>query len=350
MLLPATGGTWAQLIEGGLNPTAVRYGQITDIFIRDYYNPDGTPFNMADPRYGLGLATLPDGTFTQLLTPFAADGISIRPDLLITSPGTNLGFYHLGLLKEDSIDITPDQTMQQTPSAQMVRTARNVLTKLDDKISFEPLEETPLTRYLQNELPLQNVPALGTPNLIIPRGNTDIPQERVIIALIVDGDGQLIARVLPRVITDKKGKEALGRKAAYTSQKTYELLPCPYSKQVEWSCYAGTQWNASGNFEFETFPPLAKPLTGGLTVSVQFPTPLDMSDDVTYTAQIESASGVLSSLTLTGEPSVVGKFTSIVGSALTAATVYKGIQVTATDGDVVAVSTLSNGFTTLASS
>lgn len=352
MTLPATGGTWAQLIEGGLNPLAVRYGQITDIFIRDYYNPDGSVFNMADPRYGLGTVTLPNGTTTQLVTPFAADGVSIRPDLLVTSPGTNLGFYHVGLLKEDSISLTPDQTMQQTPSAQQVRTSRNVLTKLDDKIVFEPLEETPLVRYLKYELPLQNVPALGTPGLIIPRGNADVPVERVIIALIVDTDGQLIARVLPRVITDKKGKEDLGRKNPYTSALTYELLPCPFSKQVEWSCYAGAQWNASGNFEFETYPPLAT-ATDATSVSVQFPTPGDITNP-TYTAQIESQSGSLSALTLSGEPVAVGKFTTLTGT-VTAATTYKGVQVTATGTDasgdsIVAVSTLSNGFTTPASS
>lgn len=347
MQLPATGGTWAQLIQGGINPLNVRYGQITDIFIRDYYNADGTVFNMADPKWGLGVVTLPDGSTTQLVTPFAADGISIRKDLLVTAPGFNLGFYHVGDLKEDSVDITPEQTLQETPSAQQRRSSRNVLTKLGDKISFEPQEETPLTRYLKYELPLQNVPAQGTPGLIIPRGNADVPQERVIIALLVDGDGQLIARVLPRVITDKKGKEAMGVKNPYSSALTYGLLPCPYSKQVEWSCYAGSQWNASGNFEFETYPPLATPLTGGLTVSVQFPTPTDMTDPV-YTAQVESAAGALSSLTLTGSPVVAGKFTTLTGSALTATTQYKGIQVTATDGDVVAVSPLSNGFTTLA--
>jgi hypothetical protein len=347
MLLPATGGTWAQLIQPGINPLNVRYGQIVDVFMRDYYNADGTVFNMADPKYGLGLVTLPDGNVTQLVTPFAADGISIRPDLLITSPGPNLGFYHFGDLKEDSLSITPDQTMQQTPSAQQRRSSRNVLSKLGDKISFEPQEETPLTRYVRWELPLRNVPAVGTPGLIIPRGQGDVTQERVIIALIVDTDGQLMARVLPRVVTDKKGKEDLGVKNPLAGSLDWDILGCPYSKQSQWVCYAGSQWNASGNFEFETYPPLAVPQTGGLTVTAQFPTPADMPSPV-YTAHVEAADGTLSALNLTGSPVVSGKFTTLTGGGLTASTLYKGIQVTATDGEVGASSPLSNGFTTLA--
>lgn len=346
--LPATGGTWAQLIQPGLNPLAIRYGQITDIFIRDYFNPDGSVFNLADPALGLGPATLPDGRVVNLLTPFAADGVSIRPDLLVTAPGSNLGFYHVGLLKEDSTSITPDQTMQQTPSAQQVRSARNVLTKLDDKISFEPLEETPLTRYLKYELPLQNVPALGTPGLIIPRGNTDVPVDRIIIAMIVDTDGQLVARVLPHVITDKKAKEELARKNPYSSALTYELLPDPYSKQVEWSCYAGSQWNASGEFEFETFAPQVTAVTG-LKANVVVPTPVDLTNP-TYAVQLqETEGGAWTAGTLSGSPTVAGAFTTLVISGLTASQAYNAAQVTATAGETTVTSPVSNSFTATAS-
>lgn len=345
--LPATGASWAQLIEPGLNPLAIRYGQITDIFIRDYFNADGSVFNLADPAKGLGPATLPNGQVVNLFTPFAADGVSIRPDLLVTAPGENLGFHHVGLLKEDSTSITPDQTMQQTPSAQQVRSARNVLTKLDDKIVFEPLEETPLTRYLKYELPLVNgVPALGTPGLIIPRGNTDVPVDRIIIAMIVDTDGQLLARVLPHVITDKKGKEDLARKNPYSSQLTYEVLPDPFSKQAEWTCYAGSQWNASGDFEFETFAPLATPVTG-LTANVQFPTPTDVASPV-YTAQIQQGN-TWAAATVAPSPTVAGGFTTIQLTGLTASTAYGGVQVTATSGETTVTSPVSNAFTSTAS-
>lgn len=348
--LPATGGTWAQLIQPGLNPLAIRYGQITDIFIRDYFNPDGSVFNLADPAKGLGPAILPDGRVMNLLTPFAADGISIRSDLLVTAPGPNLGFYHVGLLKEDSTSITPDQTLQQTPSAQQVRSARNVLTKLDDKIAFEPLEETPPVRYLKYELPLQNVPLLGTPNLIIPRGNTDVPVDRIIIAMIVDGDGQLLARVLPHVITDKKGKEELARKNPMTSALTYEVLPCMFSKQAEWICYAGSQWNASGNFEFETTAPQVTPVTG-LKANVVVPTPADLTNP-TYTVTVqETEGGAFTAATSGGAPTVSGGWTTIPISGLTASTTYNAAQVSATNqaGTETVTSPVSAPFTATAS-
>ncbi|BCP29608.1 fibronectin type III domain-containing protein [Mycobacterium intracellulare] len=347
--LPATGGTWAQLIQPGLNPLAIRYGQITDIFIRDYFNADGSVFNLADPAVGLAPATLADGTVVNLFTPFAADGISIRPDLLVTAPGSNLGFYHVGLLKEDTTSITPDQTLQETPTAQQVRTARNVLTKLSDKIMFEPVQETPLTRYLRYELPTINgVPELGTPGLIIPRGNTDVPVDRIIIAMIVDGDGQLLARVFPHVITDKKGKEDLARKNPLSSQQTYEVLPCYFAKQAEWTCYAGTQWNASGNFEFETTAPKVTPVTG-LTATVVVPTPADLTDPTYAVALQETEGGAFAAGTLSGSPTVSGAWTTLTVSDLTASQAYNALQVTATSGEETVTSPVSASFTATAS-
>ncbi|MBO0882804.1 MAG: fibronectin type III domain-containing protein, partial [Mycobacterium sp.] len=213
MALPATGGSWAEVIEPGLNPLATNYWQTTDILICDYFKANGTVLNLADPSVGLG---------TQgLFTPFAADGITIREDLLITAPTPNMGFYHIGLLKENQASHTLDQTIQETPSAQYIRTVRNVITKLEDKIEFQPIENTPLIHYLRNELPLVNgIPALGTPGLQIPRPNTDVLQERVIVLLGTDGAGTLFAKVFAHVTTDKKGKTELGRHAPESSPFT----------------------------------------------------------------------------------------------------------------------------------
>lgn len=342
MALPSTGGTWAEVLEPGLNPLAERYWQITDVLIRDYFNADGTVFNLADPAVGLG---------TQgLFTPLAADGISIRKDLLITSPGTNQGFYHIGLTKEDSVSVTPDQTMTSSASSQLVRPTRSVLTKLEDKIAFEPKESTPLIDYLLYEKPLANgVPALGTPGYQVPRGNTDVPVERIIVLLGVDTDGNLMARVFARVITDKKAKTEFARKNPDSSMLTYEALPCPFAKQVEWKCRGGSQWLAQGDFEFETFAPVATPVTG-LKANVQFPTPIDVVSP-TYTATTQLvAGGALTSATVAASPTVSGGFTTIQLTGLTASTVYNAVQVTATGtNDITATSPLSNSFTSTAS-
>ncbi|UXA06586.1 fibronectin type III domain-containing protein (plasmid) [Mycobacterium sp. SMC-2] len=343
--LPASGATQAVVLEPTLNPLGTRYWQIVYALVRDYYKADGTVFNLADPSVGLAMAS----NGQMLFTPFAADGVSIREDLLITAPGTNQGFYSVGFLKPESVSVTPDQTMTETPTAQWVRSTRNVLDKLDDKIAFEPLESSPLTQYLKYEKPLAGgVPALGTPNLIIPRGNTDVPVERVLLLIGIDGDGQLKSRVFPRIVTDKKAKAELGRKAPDSQMLNYSALPCAYSKNVEWTCYAGSQWNASGDFDFLTTAPVVTPVTG-LDATIVFPTPIDITSPVYTVALQETANGSFTSATLSGSPTVSGGFTTVTISGLTASTTYNAAQVTATGSNDTATSPVSAPFTSTAS-
>lgn len=348
MALPATGSTDVVVLDPTVNPLNVRHWQRVFVLFRDYYKADGTVYNMADPSVGTAPASLPDGTTANLFTPFAADGVSIRQDLLATAGGTNQGFYSAGYLKPDSVSVTPDQTVTQTPTAQDLRTVKNVLDKLEDKIGFEPLESNPVLQFIQYEYPLTNVPALGTPGLIIPRGNGDVLQHRVMVLIGIDTMGQLKAKVFPHVMSDKKAKAELGRKAPDSQALTFDVLPCPYSKHAEWTCYGGSQWNASGDFNFLTTVPTADPVTG-LKVNVTFPTPVDV-ESPTYTAEIFSSSGTGSTLTLSGSPTVAGGFTTIQGSSLTASTQYNGVQVTATGtNSVTATSVMSNSFTSTVS-
>ena len=341
--LPSTGSTATVVLEPSLNPLAPTYWQVVYALVRDYFKSDGTVNSLADPSVGI------DPT-SGLFTPFAADGISIRQDLLITSSGTNQGFYNLGLLKPESVSVTPDQTMTETPSAQLVRSVRNVLDKLDDKIMFEPIEDTPLIKYLQYELPLvSGVPALGTPNLVIPRGNKDVPVERQLVLIGIDGDGRLRSRVFPHIITDKKGKEELGRKAATSSQLTYGVLPCPYAKHSEWTCYAGSQWNAEGDFNFLTTAPTVTPITG-LKATVVVPTPIDVTSPV-YTVSLQTtAGGSFSAGTVTTpSPSTSGGYTTITIGSLTASQAYNALEITATGSNITSTSPPSAPFTATSS-
>jgi hypothetical protein len=344
MALPATGGTWEVELEPSLNPLAVRYWQVTHVLIRDYFKTDGTVFNLADPSVGLGT----QGVFT----PFAADNVSIRSDLLITSPGTNQGFYSLGLLKEDAISTDPSQSIQETPTSQYVRTVRNVLTKLDDKVTFTPIESSPLVDALNFELPLANgLQAVGTPGYQSLRGQTDQLVERIIVLIGIDTDNQLLAKVYPRVVNDKKGKLSLERKNPESGELTYCVEPDPYSKQSMWLCRAGSQWLSEGDFDFLTTAPIVTPLTLGVTATVTFPTPLDITSP-TYTVAVQDTPTSSFTSGTAGSPTVSGAFTSLTLSGLTAATEINAVQVTATgtvDSDsVTATSPVSAPFTTLA--
>lgn len=342
MALPATGGTEAQILEPTTNPLGARYWQTVYALVRDYYNADGSVFNMADPSVGLTVCQDSVARFT----PFAADGISIRGDLLASSAASpNLGFYSVGFLKPESVSVSPDQTMTQTPTAQTIRSVRNVLSKLEDKIMFEPIEDSPLVRYLDYELPTINgVPAQGTPSLVIARPNRDVPVERVLVLIGVDGLGQLKSRVFPRIVTDKKGKVELGLKAPESSALTYEALPDPFSRAVEWSCYGGSQWNASGDFDFATTAPVVTPVTG-LTATIKVPTPIDVLSPVYTVALQEAANTAFTSATLSGSPTVAGGFTTVTISGLVASTTYNGVQVTATGSNLTATSPVSAPFT-----
>lgn len=350
--LPATGGNWAQVLEPNLNPLNVRYWQITHVLIRDY-DPTGV-WNCASPSVGLttgGVWTASGlNTSLNLFTPFAANNTSIRQDLVYNASGTNQGLYDLGLCKEDSTDWTPEQTVQQTPTAQFIRTVRNVFTKLDDTFAVTPIESSPLVDALKFELPLAGgLPTLGSPQYVMARGNTDILRERVIVAIGIDSDMNLMARVFPRVATSKKGKNALGRKEPDSQEFTWDVEPDPFTGQSMYIVRAGAGWLGAGNLNFETTAPAVTPVTG-LKANIVFPTPIDVTSPV-YSIQLQTTpTGSFSAGTLQSTTGTVsGGFTTIQATSLTASTSYNAVVVTATGSNLTVSSMESAPFTSTAS-
>lgn len=348
MAIPATGGTPAQTLLANIDPTKIRYGQIVGAYIRDYLDASGNPRNLADPACGLGT----QGVFT----PFATDG-SIRLDLQWNAPATNQGWYNLGYLKEDSVSISPEQTVQQTPSAQSLRTARNIFTKLDDKVSLTPLENSNLIKRLRFNLPLTGfVPDDGTTGYQLLRGTTDQSIERQLILFLVDGN-DLLAEVFPRLGPDKTGKVDLARKSPYAPDSfSWDVMPDPYSQQSEWICEAGTAWFGEGDFQFATTPPAVTPITG-LKATVIVPTPIEITSP-TYTVKTQTTAGgsFVSGTISTPSPSASGGFTTITIGSLTASQAYNALQITATGtaaapgtGTITVVTPPSAPFTATAS-
>lgn len=283
MALPSTGGSWETVLEPNLNPLGVRYWQITDVLIQDYRNANGVPNNWSDSSVGLGSAGL--------FTPFAADG-TVRQDLLINTTPPNQGFYYGGELKEDITAITSDITVQETPTAQSVRTVRDVITKLDDKVNFTFIESGPLQDYLRYELPLANgIPDLGEAGYQVARGPMDQLQERTIVLLGVDTDGFLRAEVFPRVVTNKKGKTDFNRKNPESYEYTGTALPDPFTGKVMWVCREGSNWRAEGGVPVfpGSAPVAAATSTGKATVTFTNVTGSDLPP--TFTAQVSQDGG-----------------------------------------------------------
>jgi hypothetical protein len=343
--LPATGGTAEQVILPGIDPLKVRYGQIVGAFIRDCLDANGNFRNLADPSVGLGVK----GVFT----PFAADGLTIREDLLFNSNGgtNNQGFFNFGLTKEDSISVAPDQTVQMTPTGQTLRSVRNIYTKIEDKVSLTPIENNTIIQRLWYNLPLTGfVPNDGTPGYQLVRGETDVLIERQLILFLIDTDGQLLAEVFPRLGPDKTGKIEFGRKSPYAPDSfSWDVLPDPFTQASMWICEAGTAWQAEADFEFETTAPSVTPVTG-LKATVIVPTPADIVTP-TYTVALQSTAGGPFTAGTVGTPAPVASdgFTTISVTGLTASAVFNALQVTATGGGITATSPVSASFTATAS-
>lgn len=345
--LPATGGTWTQEIEPSINPLATRYWQTVDGFLRDYFDENGNPRNLADPAVGLGI----EGVFT----PFAADNVSIRSDLLFGSNGgNNQGWYHFGELKEDATSIAQDQTVQQTITAQSIRSIRNVFTKLDDKVSLTAIEASDLVNQVRFERSLNGfVPGDGLPGYQLVRGQTEFITARQLMLIGTDTNGQLIAEVYPYVESDKKGKLEFSRKTPFGMEFSWDVLGDAMTKAAMWICRAGNQWLAQGNFDFTAYPPVVIPATG-LTASVVFPTPTDVTEPEYTVALQETVTGAFTAATVaTGGPTVANGFTTLGITGLTASTQYNAAQVTVTGtaqgNPVTATSPVSAPFMSTAS-
>lgn len=348
MSLPSSGGTWAQQLQPSLQPLAVRYWQVTDVLICDYFSGwgnggvVGTPNNLSDASVGVATQvwTVNGWKTGGFFTPFAVDG-TVRGDLLINSGVPNQGLYHCGELKEDTTEITTDMTVQETPTAQSVRSVREVITKLDDKVNFTLMEAGPLADSLRYELPLANgIPDIGTAQYQMARGPMDQLADRTIILIGVDTDGNLRSEVFPRCTPNKKGKTPFGRKTNEQVELTYTALPDPMTGQVMWVCREGANWRALGGKPVGSTV-TATPVTG-LKVNLVFTISGQDVQNPTFTAT-KTTGGTTTALTLQGSPSIVWSngvgTVTLVGTSLTASTSYTG-QITVT-GDNGATTVLA---------
>lgn len=344
MALPSTGGSVAATIQPGWDPLKVRYGQIVGVYIRDYLDASGNVRNLADPACGLGS----QGVFS----PFAQDG-NIRTDLLWSAGGGvgNQGWFNFGLTKEDSIKVSPEQSVQQTPTGQTLRSVRNVYTKLEDKVMLTPLENSNLVNRLRYNLALSGwTPDDGTAGAQLLRGLTDTLIERQLILFLIDGN-QLIAEVYPRLSPDKTGSNEFGRKSPYAPDSfSWDVLGDPYSQQAMWLNEAGTSWGLEGDFQFSTVVPTVTPISG-LKATVIVPTPTDFASPPTYTVQLQATAGgsFVAGTVSTPSPSISGAFTTVTIGSLTASQAYNALRLTATGGGVTSTTPSSAPFTATAS-
>lgn len=345
--LPSTGGSVTSLLQPTWDPTAIRKGIITSIIIGDYLI-DGVPVNLNE------CGTNSNGVFT----PFALDG-TLRNDLLASSASPTLMGYSIGLLKDDGWNFDPKLTVDETPTAQSIWSARNDVTKAEGSLGFTARQWMPLIDLLRADQPTLNaagqsvVPDLGTANYSFGAPGYQNLCERWIIALGFDGQNQF-AITIPRCSQKELGKTEASKKNPLDTTFGYNLVLDPNTNQPYIISNGGSGWAGQGGSpSFPSTPaPSATPVTG-LKVTVTFPQPTGLDvGTVTYTAT-KTTGGTTTALTIptsgAGSPSVSGGIVSFTGTSLTASAVYTGGVVTATGSNGATATLAIPTFTATAS-
>ncbi len=337
MPLPANGGTYGALLTPGINPLTVRKAIITDILIRDYLNPDGTVHNLADSSAGL------DAT-TGLFSPFAADG-KLRTDLLITASGSNQGFFHIGGLHEDGLEMCYNTDVSDTMIAQSKRPVRFDVTQDTDTVTIKALEGTPIVDYLRYDLPLSNLPDVGTAGYTIGKAAETAIVERQVIALGFDGDNYF-AQTFPRMALRNRGNSNWNKADADVMELELGALLCPYvGKPALWH-REGAAWRGLQGPPVFAAAPVATAVSGA-KANVVFAKPTSKSSTYTYSVErsVDGSTGWAPATSAT----TAGTSTSTSGlSSVTASqTHYFRVKATGSNG-ITTTSAVSNSITGLA--
>lgn len=302
MVLPATGGTYGQILQPGINPLKIRKAIVTDVLIRDYLNPDGSVRSLADPAIGLNA----DGVFS----PIAADG-TLRSDLL-----TDLGFYHLGALHEDGTETKSDTSTDDTMIAQSIRAVRYDVKSDNDTVHIRAMESTPLTDALRFDRPLDSLADYGTAGYTIEKDAETQLIERQVIAIGFDSEN-IFAYTYPRMSLKDRGGANLNKADVDLVDITLGALLCPYVQSPVLLSRDGSAWRGLQGAPLFAGAPTATAVTGQ-KANVAFVKPTSGSSSYTYKVQVSNngtvwSDGTISAVTGTS-PNVQVTLTGITSS------------------------------------
>lgn len=331
--LPATGDTYANILQPTVNPLAIRKGLITDLLIRDYLNTDGTVHSLADPSVGLNT----EGYFS----PFAQDG-RLRSDLLVTAPSPNLGFYHPGALDESGLKMGYDTKVKDTQIAQSTRAVRYDVTEDNDIVTIKADEGNPIVDALRFDLPLSSLADLGQAGYGIQKPAETTLVERQVICLGFDGDN-FFAQVYPRMALQARGDSDWNKENVDMMEIHLGALLCPFVGKPVLFYRDGSSWRALQGVPVFAAPPVAAPITGA-EATLTFAAPTSGSSSYTYAVK-QSTDGGTTWTTSTVASTTGTTSITITVSGLTVSSSYV-FQVTATGtSDLATTSATSNSVT-----
>lgn len=322
MALPANGGTYADLLQPGINPLAIRKAIITDVLIRDYLNPDGTVRDLSDPSVGLN----DDGYFS----PFAQDG-KVRDDLI----GENgLGFYHLASLHEDGTEMGYNTDVADTMIAQSKRAVRFDVTSDNDLVTIKAMEGIPLVDALRYDLPLHDLPDVGLVGYTIAKAAETALIERQVICLGFDGDNYF-AQTFPRMALRNRGNSNWNKADVDVMEVELGSLLCPYvGKPALWH-REGASWRGLLGAPVFGGVPTAAAVAGQLAdITFALPTQNSNYTSSTYEYVVEKSNNGTSGWTTATvtDTSGTGTITIRVSGITASATWYFRVKATSTNG------------------
>lgn len=283
MALPQTGTTYQAALQPTINPLGIREGVVVDVLVRDYLRTDGTVNNLADPSVGLNT----NGQFS----PFAADG-TLRSDLLGPS---GLGFYHVGGLNVDGIEMKSDTQTKDTYIAQSLRPVRIDVTQDADTIHIKCDESSPLVDALRFDKPLSSLQDYGSAGYSLAKDAETQLIERQFIALGFDGEN-LFSMTYPRMALKERGTTSWKRGEVDVTDITFGALLCPYVQSPVLLSRDGAAWRGlQGAPVFGAVAPVATAVSGQkATVAFAAATSVNTfatSSQYTYTVQKSSDGG-----------------------------------------------------------
>jgi hypothetical protein len=286
-------------------------------------------------------------------TPFDNVSGDLLTNLLSPSfPGGR--WYELGAMSENGVSFTPKFTTDDTKIWQSRHPQRTDVSEDAEEIMFSMMESTPLADYLRNNLPLTNVPEVGTANYsVVQPIQTDIIYRQL---CVIGVDGQVgnadyIAELRPRVSLTKKGKRDFQQKNADMTELTFGVYPDPSSGFAASTLRGGPFWTSLGGAIVWPTPQVAPVATAvtGLKATISLAQPVSLNDPFTYTVT-KTTGGTATPATLVGAPSLntsTGVVTITVGSLTVSSNYTFTVTATGSNG-ATGVSAVSNSITAIA--
>jgi hypothetical protein len=301
-------------------------------------------------------------------SPFNASDGNLSTTLMSASnPGGQ--WLDFGYMDEKGPEFTPKLDVKPTKVMQSRWPARYDYTGQSEEIGATLMESNPVVDAVYSNAVLSTLPEIGAEGYAVSAPVELDLRWRQCMFIGVDnrsGENFYTVRIYPKVLFGDFGKipwnieeaAALPVKA-FAVPDEYSIPPANADGTINtgsprWILRDGPGWRLQGQSNFEIgFPtaPVATAVTG-LEVSIAFTTPAGQTAPLSYTAQKQTTSGgSWSALTLQSSSGTVsGNTTTVVGTGLTASTLYNAVRVISTDSTSLAItSASSNSFTSTAS-